>query len=522
MGTVGEVAEYVREFDWGRSEAASFEFASRLTRYARSYPRKAVEVLRLIVQNGFDPRAGNSIFSGLLDAVQRRGTFDWPVTLHAINGLFQRAAARDPAEDGRLQEWRRTVGYAARLIGEGCSNKAVPTDLADSVWDLLHGAGTVPVVREKAYSEEDTDLAGVLRAAQSDAVGDVTGAILQAAVWHYRCIVPETQGASPDDDITRSARHVVGERLTRFLDEWLDDEGPNRAVRLAVVGGSLPNVCFLVPEWLKARAKALLGGGVENPTESPAWTGYVWRARFYDGVFEALRRWYVEAAEKAEGWSLAVRECEFFHRDMPAIFAQHLLQAVERGLLSPDDSDGLLEVAYANLPPNGWDSAYRATYHAWTREMPTEKGVQRLVDVWRWRVAELQCRPTSSATIEEAKALAWFLRLPHMADDDLLELGPETAILAAGQFSLSRLRDRLVRLAEADADRAFLIVEAVFTAQLTEEHPYFPTKETKPFFQLVLTRGNSDTQDRARQLIHQLGERGDRDLMSLLRSNRDT
>ena len=523
MLSVDEVVEYASKLDWGDNEAVAFEAGSSFTTYAGRHPGKAIKVLARSVEDGLSPEVSGRLLAGLGDAARGGRTFDWLLALDAIEGFLHRAAALDLAATERLQEWREAVGYAARLIGEGCATDAVSAELAESVWRLLDNAATVPVVWRQPYPTEERDLAAVLRAAEDDATGDVSAAVLEAAVWEYNCVVSQMQG-SPSDEIKSSARGTVGKRLTKFLDAWLVDEGPNRAVPLVVVGGSLPNLHFLMPDWITAHVETLFGGGVERLAESPAWTGYVWRARFYPSVFEALRTWYVEAAEKAEDWSVAVRECEFFHRDLPAILAEHLLMATQAGLLSPADSDGLLAAAYANLPPDSWDGAYRATYRSWRHsqsEMPTEV-VQRLVDVWRWRVSELQCHPTSSTAIEEAKTLAWFLRLPHMANDDLLELGPETAQLAEGQFSLGGQWDRLVRMAEAAPDRAFLIVEAVFTAQLSEEHPYFPVDEAKPLFRLAVDQGNSNTRDRARHLIDQLGERGYRDLRDLSTLNRDT
>lgn len=527
---VEEIVDYVRGSDWD-GEAAAFRVASNFTTYAGRRPGSAIRVLVSCVEDGLGPEISGSLLAGLCDAVGQGRKFDWRLALDAVEDLLRQVAALDPTKPEQRHEWRRAVGYAARLISEGCATSVVPADLAEAVWAFLRDADAAPVVRDVPYSaegtarnwdmlgmEEETDLAGVLRAAQSDAVGNVAGAVLEAAGWQYNCIVSEMQGAS-SDEIERSARHAAEERLTDFLDGWLQDGGPNRAVRLAVAGESLGKLYYLVPDWLEARGEVLLQGGAENPAESPAWTTYVSRVPFHHAVFKELRRWYATAAEEAARWSVIVRECEFYSWDIPTIFARHLLEAVECGLLSPDDSDGLLEAAYANLPPDSWEGAYRATYQSWTRrkgEMPTIC-VRRLVDVWRWRISELHRQATRSPTIEEAKATAWFLRLPHMDDETLLELGPDTARLAAGRLSLHGQWDRLLRLAEVNADRTFKIVEAVFTAQLDEKSPYFPVDEAKPFFELVLARANRDTRDRARHLINELGERGYREFKGLLK-----
>ena len=531
MWRIEEIVDYVRGSDWDGNEAAGFRVASNFTTYAGRHPGSATEVLSSCVAAGLSPGISGSLLAGLCDAVGQGRKFDWRLALDATGNLLRQVAALDPTKTERLHEWRRAVGHAARLISEGCATSAVPADLAEAVWAFLRDADATPVVRDVPYSaegkainwdmlgtEEETGLAGVLRAAQGDAVGNVAGAVVETAVWQYNCIVSEMQGAS-SDEIERSACHAAEERLTDFLDGWLQDGGPNRAVRLAVAGESLGKLRYLVPAWLEARAEALFRGGAENPAQSPAWTAYLSRVRFHHAAFKELRWWYAAVAEKAARWSVIVRECEFYSWDMPAIFARHLLQAVECGLLSPNDSDGLLEAAYANLPPDSWEGAYRATYQSWTRrkgEMPTIC-VRRLADVWRWRISELQRQATRSPTIEEAKASVWFLRLPHMDDETLLELGPDTARLAQGRLSLHGQWDRLLRLVGINADRTFKIVEAVFTAQLGERSPYFPVDEAKPFFESVLARASRDTRDRARQLINELGERGYRELKSLLK-----
>ena len=534
MLRVEEIVDYVRGSDWAGNEAAAFRIASNFTTYAGRNPGGAVKVLAPCVEDGFSPGISSSLLAGLCDAVGQGRKFDWRLALDTVSKLLRQVAALDPAKTEQLYEWRRAVARAARLISEGCATRAIPADLAESVWAFLRDADAAPVVRDVPYSteraarnwdvlgvEEDTDLAKVLRAAQSDAVGEVSGAVLQAAVWQYNCIVSEMHGAS-SDEIKRCAHQAAEEQLTDFLDGWLQDDGPNRVVRLAVAGESLGKLYCLVPDWLEARGAVLLRGGTENPAESPAWTAYLSRVPFHHAIFKHLRRWYVAAAEEAARWSVIVRECEFYSWDIPAIFARHLLEAVECGLLSPGDSDGLLEAAYANLPPDSWEGAYRATYQSWARRKETPKEcVRRLADVWTWRISELRRQATRPAAIEEARASAWFLRLPQMDDETLLELGPDTARLAEGRLSLYGHWDRLASLAEVDVDRTFQIIDSVFTAKLGEENPYFAAGEAKPLFELARARGNADTRNRVQQLLNELGERGYRELKSLVSLNRD-
>ncbi len=74
----------------------------------------------------------------------------------------------------------------------------------------------------------------------------------------------------------------------------------------------------------------------------------------------------------------------------------------------------------------------------------------------------------------------------------------------------------MLALAQSDPDGAFSIAKAVLRARLRAGVPYVVADEVRPFLTHVLAKGTPETQDRARDLINDLGEHGFRELKDLL------
>ena len=249
----------------------------------------------------------------------------------------------------------------------------------------------------------------------------------------------------------------------------------------------------------------------------PTWTTYVSRSPLYGTVFEALRPWYARAAKKAAVWAAAAGDV-VGTRDPTQKLAIHLIVAFLRQLVSVGDEDGLLETAYENLSPSDWGHAYWAVFRDFTdaKEPVSESLVQRLVDLWEWRILELQKDEGSDRTVEEAKALGWLFRTPHIPAADLIRLGQATAGLARGHIEMYSRWEHMLVLAQSDPDGAFGIAKAVLRAQLRADFPYVAVEEVRPFLAHVLREGNSDTRDQTHSLINELGQGGFRELKDLL------
>jgi hypothetical protein len=265
----------------------------------------------------------------------------------------------------------------------------------------------------------------------------------------------------------------------------------------------------------------LFESGLEDPAVRPTWTTYVSRARLYETVFHASRPWYVTAAERAATWGAAAGDA-LGAREVTQNYAEHLMVAILRGVLSVGDHDGLLETAYQHLSPSDWGRAYWTVFRGWTDadEAVPPAFVQRLVALWDWRVSELAKDPASA--VEEAKELGWLFHTPYVPDADIIRLGQATARLARGQIEMYSRWDRMLALAHTDVDGTFGIAEPVLLGQIRADFPHVAIDEVRPFLAHTLAEGSVDTKDRARSLINKLGESGFRQLKDLVDGNSGT
>ena len=517
QSSADEVVAFLGEWSPGEGIGSSFGLQGTLATYAKENPGTALTVLNGALRQGVDPRATEGIVDGLGDAANAGSALDWAAALAGAQRILSRVHLLDLGRDADVGQWRRTAGCAARLIKEGCDRNSVAHELADEVWAILGEAMAVPAIWEVPHGN-DKSLASVVMAKLNDAAGHVANAVIAAVLWEYRSLLRDEQQASAE--AKAAARAAVQKQLALLLDRWLRDDGPNAAVLRAVVGDYVPQLHLLAPEWIEDHADHLFERGLEDPASQPTWTTYISRCNLYDEVFRATRPWYLKAAEKAVVWREAAGD-SVGSREITQSYAEHLIVAVLRGLVSIGDKDALLETAYENIVPSDWHRAYWGIFCAWSDadDPPPADAVRRLVRLWEWRVSELGTNPASAATVEEAKQLGWLFHTPYIPDVDIVRLGLATARLAQGQLQMYSRWDRMLSLAQADPDGTFAIAETVLLAGLRADYPHVPGEDVKRFLAHILTVGIPDTRARARRLINRLGEGGYRQLKDLLDKN---
>lgn len=506
--TADEVVAFLRDFQPSRGSESVFGLHANLTVYAQESVPDAVSVLNRAIEEAVSPSYIEGILDGLGEAAKNGADLDWQQTLSGIGRVVRHVATLDGDGVERFARWRRAVGRAMWLVEQGCRKDAIPSGFAAEVWNLLNEATAISAVSQ-TEGPPSASLAAVITTQLNDASGNVASAVLSVALWDYR---NRTRTPDSSDEAEARARLAVQQSLLPILDRWLQDEGPHAAVPLALVGDYLPQLHLLAPEWIDAHESDLLQGGTEDPARRPTWTTYVSRARLYETVFLAIRPWYVRAAKDAAGWASATGDARNTLEPSQRL-AVHLVVAVLRGLVAVGDEDRLLETAYANLSPSDWDHAYWTVFLGWTdaEQPPPESWVQRLVDLWEWRVCELDKEEASDHTVEDAEPLWWLFQTPYIAAPDLIRLGRATAGLTRGRVSVHSVWERMPALAETDADGAFDIAKALLRAP-----EYVPVEDVRPVLAHILMAGSPETRAHARRLINRLGELGFRQLKDLL------
>ncbi len=506
--TVDEVVAFLSDFQPNRGSESVSGLQANLTVYAQENAPDAVSVLNRAIEEVVSPSRIEGILDGLGEAAKKGADLDWQHTLSGVRKVVRHVATLDRDGVESFARWRRAVGRAMWLVEQGCRKDAIPSAFADEMWDLLNEATTISAVSQ-TEGPLSASLAAVITTQLNDTSGNVASAVLSVALWDYR---HRTRIPDSSDEAKARARRAVQQSLLPILDRWLQDEGPCAVVPLALVGDYLPQLHLLAPEWIEAHESDLLQGGTEDPARRPTWTTYVSRARLYDTVFLALRPWYVRAAEDVAGWASATGDARKTLEPSQRL-AVHLVVAVLRGLVAVGDEDRLLETAYANLAPSDWDHAYWTVFLGWTdaEQPPPESWVQRLVDLWEWRIRELDKDEASDHTVEEAETLWWLFQTPYIAAPDLIRLGRATVRLARGRVSVHSVWECMPVLAETDADGAFDIAKTLLRAP-----EYVPVEDVRPVLAHILMAGSPETRAHAQRLINRLGELGFRQLKDLV------
>lgn len=518
--SVGKIVAFLVEGRQVAGTGASSGLEGTLTTYAKENPAMALKVVHDGLGQGLESSLIEATVNGLCDAANADSELDWETALDVVRCILSDVRSLDPSADHHLGQWRRTAGRAVRLLEVGCKKDSVPHEHSGEAWRIITRVMTLPAIWDVPHSD-DRSLDSVVTATLNDAAGNAASAALSVALWDYRSRLGDEQEASTG--AKAAARAEVQEQLLPVLDRWLQDDGPNAAVPRAVMGDYLPKLHLLAPEWIEVHMADLLGRGLENPATWPTWTTYIARRRFYDDVFCAIRPWYVTAANKATAWRQAVGD-SFTVGEITQHYGQHVILAVLRGLVSVGDEDALLETAYEHTIPSDWRGAYWLIFRTWSDadDPPSEDFVRRLLSLWGWRISRLSLNQDSAATVEEAKELSWLFHTPYLPAHDRVRLGLRTAQLAKGQLQMYSRWDDMLSLAQADPDGTYVIAEEVLLKELRSDHPHVPVEDLRPFLDLVLTTGSSDSRARARHLINRLGERGYRQLKNLLDKNRRT
>ena len=518
---INEIVEFLVDQQEGESREIAPGLPTQLSTWASTHPVRAVALVDRGIESGVAPEFISSLLDGTIQSLRAGRDLDWRDVVEASAKVIARVSGL-PGEPGdEAQHWRRAAGNALRLVGQGCDGDAIPVELASDLWGILRQAADARLIWELAPPQLEDSLASVLMARRVDATGEVAAAVMSAALWQYRARDIGAQVASEERD--EAAKEAVRGRLLPVLDRWLDRGGPNAVIPRAVIGDYLPQLCLLAPDWVEDRAPALLEGGVREPGTFPTWTTYVARSPLYDSPFRTLRRWYVEAAEHADTWRAGATD-PGGGRQITELFAEHLVAGFLQALITLDDEDRLMQVAYRTLRVSDWGHAYWTVFRRWSDsgESPPPEFVTRLVDLWDWRISELQGGTPSARVTEEAQALAWFFHTPHLPAEEVIRLGRSTAGLAAGKMEMYSKWEDLSELAKQDPGGVFEIAELILDARLRSEFPHVPVEDVRPLLAEVLQGGNEHTRARVRRLVNRLGERGFRDFKDLsLRRARD-
>src|SRR5207253_758160 len=176
-------------------------------------------------------------------------------------------------------------------------------------------------------------------------------------------------------------------------------------------------------------SSSLFIGHLGGPDWDRVWGGYLTGARLYDNVFPLLRSVYARSAS-----ALAPVDTTKPARDRDFSPGRHLVEhaiwAFIRGLARRGDDDRLLEQVLGRADLADLAHAYWSLFRGFSDSKPVAQPMlDRLLDLWKWRIAEFEKSATlQSAT--EAGGLGWLFLIEAIPDDIALELLNRSAQVA--------------------------------------------------------------------------------------------
>ncbi|MFN0111477.1 MAG: hypothetical protein ACKVZH_21645 [Blastocatellia bacterium] len=519
-----------------QSGNGSFDGPSRrglentLAALANEHEGFAIGLLDKGTQASLAPGYLKALLDGFFSAAEAKTVIPWerllPIVVAVVQISAKSGTGTESQQGAALQDrhnledrWREVVRVTANLVREGCAKNLIPNILVDDVWEYAEIAVHSPLMWGGGWaSPQKNAIEDALMAALNTVGGDFVRMLVDVALWDYH----QGEERMKSNVVQAPVSTKVVERLTTLLSHiLLHDEkaalGPH-----SMLGHLIPQIDFLVPQWISAMEDQLFEVGVEDPRHRPIWGAYVTRAGIYNSTFSKLRKWYVRAAEVAESSVEAenqkTRNSEW---SLTKGLAIHIIVGIIRGLCNVGDEDALVEKTFSNVPVKDRSHAYWEVFRGWSdsKEAVPMEYAQRIVRFWEWRLTELESAPDTPERADEADGLTWFLKTPYIAAKDAIRLGLRTLRLNSGkQRNRVTTWERLSELAKVDAAGTFDLVENLIEQELLADYAFLPYEDVAPLLKAAFSCADSRVIARTARLINKLGERGYLEFGKLLSS----
>ena len=473
-----------------RVVAADAERRLALARQCAASPQQSAEVVSVL-------------FTLKPHAEAARGPEEWEVLV----GLLRTAVDRWP-EHLTSSTLRQAILDGLRCLSDAVDRDELASGTLDTVWALADKA--LLLSDQQAAESGPPALVNVMFQVDDLFARVALTAILSVAMWDYRQNV--VQGELGND----AARASLQARLVSSVESALTLEGPPRRGVRAVLGDYLPQLWAFAPDWFVAAREVLLKDAIEAPAENPLWASYLVRNPCYKDLFPLLLPWYRESAtqlpETKDGSSSF---------SLLEALVNHLLTATFMGGLPIGGEGDALGVLLDRMPAKERAHAYWGIFRGYSdlEEPPSSDHVARVVEMWRWRVQQLQGGGGGEGRAVEAAGLAWLIVTPYLPPADVLALARPTLEMRGQEELPPDLWDKLGELADHDIVAAFEITEMCLRQEAKRDYAHLPAEEVGPALRKALASADAALRNRARQLVHWLGETFSNDYRTLLPPN---
>ena len=429
-----------------------------------------------------EPIYARHVVWGLQQVLTNGGAIDWPPALAFAVGAVERAEQGAEADD-EDKTWAWARSEVCRLVLYGLGKQGIPTELTDTVWQIV-----VPLTDDPSLTVE----------AEDDA--ELRGTGIETFVWN----TVRSQAIEAVIQIASWLRHQAGEsdwRLPRHIRDVLDrhldaEQEPTRTV-LAVYGRHFNHLYDLDPEWATAHVHDIF------PQERAAHRAAAWRA-FVDGTVFWSGSWAV--LEPEYEWALDELDAEQVEVDADSLtdpsaallghvlgmYLQQCVELEEGSLIDRFFATAPLAIRTRFLDITGMDVS--------NVDAISEKYRERLQRLWEWRAEAV----LEDGNASELAPFAWWFGSGKFDDRWSLEQLIRVLDADGGTTSDYVVTHRLAELLDSQLD---LVVRAT---ALLAERAYTPhmvfgaSDELRKILRAALSSDDDELIDLARRTISRL------------------
>jgi hypothetical protein len=446
-----------------------------------------------------DSRAGYvaAVLEGLVQAVDKAKPLPWPEVISLVR--FTVSHTELSAEKRERDLWRWAKRQAVRLLQQSAAKDLIPVELADAVWEaveIVHGSNETWILESEPAVEKEVDsFYGVLSHSLNARSGEGVELALVVALWNYR-------KAKAGSAIITDPRRVLP-----LLEHALTIEGKPGDAGRVVIGKYLPQITLLDRKWPLRHSAALFIGQLGGPDWDRVWGGYLTGARLYDDTFPVLRPIYARSASSLTpvDTTKPARDRDFSPNRSLVV---HTISALIRGLARRGEDDHLIEQVFDRADLSDLAHAYWSLFRGFSETKTVAQAMlDRLVELWKWRLTELE-KSATPQSVAEAGGLGWLFLIDPIPDDLALELLNRSAQIATSGFEMAHsLWGRLARVSAKNPSVALDIAAQLIDAELKGEYPHFNRQEIGAVLD-VGVRAGGVVQKKAERLVNKLGDAG--------------
>lgn len=485
--------------------------ADTLTTLIEDAPAARAALIRgIATAPDLHPTYRRAALAAIRRAAERDREIPWAEAVEAVAGTLTAAEQGHDAPD--RDEWRWARQEAVELLEDGCTHNRIPQHFRARLFELVSLALDTSPRWSGDHPRPLRQFGDVVLATLNSDEGKVTYLMMAAALWAFRA---DAQELDP----------TLRAQVRSWLDRARERADAGRVGSRASLGEFLPQILLLDRDWVLAHAEDLLGTGMTDPLGNPTWGAYLTMGSLHGDSFATLRPWmgrHVGALAELLATENAVEKPDT-EWQVGRHFLEHVGNAYMRGYVGLGEADRVVEIAFASTRAEDRSHVYWQIHRGWSgaKAAHPSEYVERLLQLWEWRLGVLETASESEQLAAEADGLGWFVLTTHLPTDRVLPLARRTVQLAPGRRHTRRMIwSRLSEFATIDPGAAISMAEQLIEAELSGEWQHFDVDEMAPTLRLGLVSADSGTKDRTRWLIHRLGDRGWSEFGKLLEPRR--